>query len=139
MRLRASSACPFRLSRKTQLKGPVGEMVRTTGRLTGLTVGWRTAVHADQMYITSLLTNVLGIGPAAVAAAEIGALDHCPGSFGAKHAIPLWRDADATQPNISSGLVEYISDSYKKAVAHERLFAYAYGILAQPDYVRRFT
>ena len=50
----------------------------------------------------------------------------------------MWRDADATQPNITSGLVKYISDTQNEATTPERLFAYAYGILAQPDYVRRF-
>ena len=90
------------------------------------------------MYITSLLTNVLGTGPAAVATEAIPDLDHFRGSFGAKHVIPLWRDAETTQPNITSGLIEYISDAHNETITPERLFAYAYGVLAQPDYVRRF-
>ena len=40
---------PIQAQPEDQLKGPVGEMVRTTGRLTGLTVGWRTEVHADDI------------------------------------------------------------------------------------------
>ena len=94
--------------------------------------------HGDkQVYITSLLTEVLGNGPAAMAAMEIPDLHHFCGR-GAKDVIPLWRDAEATRPNVASGLIEYISEVQNKAITPERLFAYAYGILAQPDYVRRF-
>ena len=95
--------------------------------------------HGDkQLYIVSLLTNVLGIGPAAVATAEIPDLDHFRGSFGAKHVIPLWRDREASKPNVTSGLIQRVNDAYSEAITPARLFAYTYGILAQPDYVRRF-
>ena len=80
----------------------------------------------------------MGAGPAATATSAIPDLDHFRGSFGGKNVIPLWRDAEATQPNISSGLIRYISEAQNEAITAERLFAYAYGILAQPDYVRRF-
>ena len=65
-------------------------------------------------------------------------MDHFRGSFGAKHVIPLWRDADATQPNITGLLLERIGATHGTVVSPERLFAYAYGILAQPGYVERF-
>ena len=97
------------------------------------------AAHGDkQVYITSLLSEVLGGGPAAMATAEIPDLHHFRGSFGGKGVIPLWRDAEAIQPNITSGLIKYIGDAQNETTTPERLFAYAYGILAQPDYVRRF-
>ena len=98
---------------------------------------WR-AHGQQQTYITSLLTNVLGTGPAAMATSAIPDLDHFRGSFGAKHVIPLWRDAAATTPNITSGLLELIGKTHDLTVTPENLFAYAYGILAQPDYVHRF-
>ena len=98
---------------------------------------WR--AHSDnQVYITSLLTNVLGKGPAAVATSIVPDLDHFRGSFGAKHVIPLWRDPDATQPNVTNAIVEAIGDAHGEVVPAERLFAYAYGILAQPAYVEQF-
>ncbi len=98
---------------------------------------WR--AHGDQqVYMISLLTHVLGHGPAATAASLIPDLDHFRGSFGAKHVIPLWRDAAATQPNVTRGLLEKLSAEYGAPVAPERLFAYAYGVLAQPAYVERF-
>ena len=98
---------------------------------------WRT--HGDrQVYMTSLLTHVLGYGPAATATSLIPDLDHFRGSFGAKHVIPLWRDAAATQPNVTAGLLSRIADVHGAPVSPERLFAYAYGVLAQPVYVERF-
>ena len=98
---------------------------------------WR--AHSErQTYITSLLTNVLGTGPAAVATAAIPDLDHFRGSFGAKHVIPLWRDADATQPNVAGGLLARLGKAHGSEVSAERLFAYAYGVLAQPSYVEAF-
>ncbi len=92
---------------------------------------------SKQVYITSLLTKVLGKGPGAVAASEIPDLDHFCGR-GGKDVIPLWRDAGSAEPNVTTGLLEEISDEYGYAVSAHRLFAYAYGILAQPTYVDRF-
>ena len=91
-----------------------------------------------QVYITSLLTGVLGHGPAAIAAAEIPDLHHFRGSFGGKHVIPLWRDPDAIQANITEGTLETIGAAHCTVVSAERIFAYAYGVLAQPEYVGRF-
>ena len=92
-----------------------------------------------QVYMTSLLTNVLGRGPAAIASSSIPDLDHFRGSFGAKHAIPLWRDASASQPNLTDGLTERLQAAFEGLlVTPQDLFAYAYGILAQPAYVGRF-
>ena len=99
---------------------------------------WRS--HGEkQVYVTSLLTAVLGTGPAAVASAAVPDLDHFRGSFGGKHVIPLWRDTDATRPNVTDGLLEALG-SFHKTIhpTPGNLFAYAYGILAQPSYVELF-
>ena len=98
---------------------------------------WR--VHGSQQtYIIGFQNNVLGEGPATVAAAAVPDMDHFRGSFGAKHTIPLWRDAAATEPNVTGGLLERIGEAHGAPVPAERLFAYAYGILAQRAYVERF-
>ena len=97
---------------------------------------WR-AHSQEQAYITSLLTDVLGGGPAAVASAEIPDLHHFCGR-GAKDIIPLWRDPDACEPNVTSDLLEKLSATLGVAIAPRILFAYAYGIMAQPAYVERF-
>ena len=94
--------------------------------------------HSDkQIYMTSLLTAVLGRGPAAVAVSTIPDLHNFCGR-GAKDAIPLWRDSDASDPNLTHGLIELQSAHYDSAISANQLFAYAYGILAQPEYVVRF-
>jgi hypothetical protein len=92
----------------------------------------------SQVYLTSLLTDVLGEGPAAVATANIPDLHHFRGSFGGAHIIPLWRDAAATKPNITAGVLEVLAQAYGRAVSGEDLFAYCYAVLASPDYVGRF-
>ena len=91
-----------------------------------------------QVYVTGLLTDTVGQGPAATASYAIPDLHHFRGSFGGKHVIPLYRDAEATEANVTGGLVERIAESHGAEVTAERLFAYAYGILAQPAYVERF-
>ena len=97
------------------------------------------SVHGPrQTYMTLLLTEVAGKGPTAVAGAEIPDLHHFRGSFGGKHVIPLWRDAAATQANITRGLLDRLSKTYGHTVGAETLFAYTYGVLAQPGYVKRF-
>jgi hypothetical protein len=99
---------------------------------------WR--AHSNrQVYLTSLLTGVLGVGPAATVTANIPDLHHFRGSFGGKDAIPLWRDAEATQPNIATGLLESLSQRLGGAVSAEDLFVYAYALLATPAYVERFS
>ena len=101
----------------------------------------RPALHRSysdrQIFLTSLLTAVLGEGPAAIATALIPDLHHfC--NRGAKDVIPLWRDAAATQPNITRGLLELLGERYGQMVSVEDLFAYAYALLATPDYVKTF-
>ncbi len=91
-----------------------------------------------QVYLTSLLTNVLGTGPAAVATALLPDLHHFRGSFGGRHVIPLWRDREARWPNITVGLLARLAEAYGRPVAPEDLLAYAYAILASPAYVERF-
>ena len=97
---------------------------------------WR-AHGSQQTYITGFQSHVLGEGPAAVAAAAVPDMHHFRGSFGGG-VIPLYRDAAATEPNVTGGLLERIGEAHGAPVSAERLFAYAYGILAQRAYVERF-
>ena len=73
-----------------------------------------------------------------MAAGEVPDCHHFRGSFGGKDVIPLFRDAEATQPNVTGGLLEKIGEVHGAPPTAERLFAYAYAILAQPAYVERF-
>ena len=90
-----------------------------------------------QVFICSLWTKILGKGPAAVATALIPDMDHfC--NRGAKDVIPLWRDAAATQANLTTGLLELLGERYGQPVEAEVLFSYAYALLASPEYVKTF-
>ena len=101
----------------------------------------RPALHRahgeQQTYITGLLTDTLGAGPALMAAAAIPDLHYYCGR-GAKDVIPLYRDAEGAGPNVTGGLLQRIAEAHGAAATMERLFAYAYGVLAQPAYVARF-
>lgn len=92
----------------------------------------------NQIYLISLLTNVLGEGPSAISTSLIPDLDHFRGSFGAKHVIPLWRDKPATDPNITSGVLNILNKSFKQEVNAEDFFAYCYAVLTSPTYVKNF-
>ena len=52
--------------------------------------------------------------------------------------IPLWRDAEATEPNITAGVLEALAQAYDQPVTAADLFAYCYAVMASPDYVHRF-
>lgn len=98
-----------------------------------------TTFSDEQVYLTSYLTEVLGLGPAAVAAAHPPDMHHFRGSFGAKHIVPLWRDAAATLPNIVIGLLEALEANYGEPVEPVGFFAYVYALLATPDYVETYS
>jgi predicted helicase len=91
----------------------------------------------NQIYITSLLTKVLGEGPAATATNLIPDLDYfC--NRGARDIIPLWRDAEATDANITNGVLEKLSQVLGQAITAKDFFAYCYAVLASPQYVKKF-
>jgi hypothetical protein len=94
---------------------------------------------AHQLYLTSLFTSALGFGPAAVVAADLPDLHHFRGSFGGKDIIPLWRDANAREPNITDGILPLLGQVYGEPVLPEDLFAYAYAVLASSAYTMRFN
>ena len=98
---------------------------------------WR--VHGDQqVYVTSLLTKSLGVGPTLTTCATIPDLDHFSGR-GAKDTMPLFRTADASQANILPGLLDILGTAYQRIVTPEDFLAYVYGALAQPAFTARFA
>jgi hypothetical protein len=98
---------------------------------------WR-SVGPRQVFLTTMLTNVLGPGPAALATALVPDLDHFRGSFGAKSVIPLWRDASATTANVSQQWLGRLYDQYGFEVSAPQLMAYCYALLSAPGYTRCF-
>ena len=99
---------------------------------------WHTR-SPNQVYLISSISSVLGEGPAALASAEIPDQHAFRGRSGDKGIIPLYKDALASKPNAAGGVLERIGEAHgTAAVSPEALFAYAYGVLSTPEYVRRF-
>lgn len=95
-------------------------------------------LSSQQVFMASHLAGVLGSGPAATATADVPDRHYFCGR-GGKDIIPLWRDADATEPNVTAGLLKKLGEVYGSEVSPEDLFAYVYGVLASPSYVERFS
>ena len=91
-----------------------------------------------QIYITGLFTKVLGEGPALTATSNIPDLDYFCGR-GGKDIIPLWRNSEATKPNITEGIFEFLSSSFGFTPVAEDLLAYVYALMATPAYVEHFS
>ena len=91
-----------------------------------------------QVYLTTLLYDHLGQGPAATACALIPDLHHFSGR-GAKDTIPLYRDVSASRANITPDLLDILNRTYQKDVTPEDFLAYVYGTLAHPNYTGCFN
>ena len=88
--------------------------------------------------MTGMLTDVLGQGQAATVTAHLPDRHHFCGR-GAKDVIPLWRDAQATRPNLPARLLAELGSQLGMEVSAEDFLAYTYAILSAPDYVCTFS
>jgi len=95
------------------------------------------AYGSQQVFLTSLLSKALGAGPAATVTALIPDLDHFSGR-GGKDIIPLWRNREATEPNVTRGLLKHLSTAYGFTVTPEGLLCYCYSLLACCGYARGY-
>ncbi|MGC6453678.1 MAG: type ISP restriction/modification enzyme, partial [Candidatus Puniceispirillaceae bacterium] len=91
-----------------------------------------------QIFFSTLMTAQLGSGPALGVSALVPDLHYFRGSFGGKDIIPLYRDAAATMPNVTEGLLEHLSGAFNTDVAVEDLAAYVYAVLGGQSYTRQF-
>jgi len=91
-----------------------------------------------QIFLTSLLTQLLGSGSALTACAAIPDLHHFAGG-GAKDIAPLYRDAQCNDPNILPGLLDALAKKHRREVTPEDFLAYVYGLLAQPAFTELFA
>jgi hypothetical protein len=97
-----------------------------------------------QLYLSSLLTGQIAEGPALTVSSSVPDLHYFRGSFGGKDIIPLWRDAAATQPNITAGLVRLLGQRFGRGERVpppnvENLAAYCYALLSASAYQVRFA
>jgi hypothetical protein len=101
------------------------------------------SLSSRQVFMTTLTTTSLGDGPAATVSTAIPDKHYFRGSYGGKDVLPLYRDAKGT-PNVDPRLLDSVTSWQRdtapdsRAVTAERLFAYAFGVLAGTDYTKRF-
>ena len=95
-------------------------------------------MSGKQVFFSTMLTKHLGSGPALGVSAVVPDLDHFRGSFGGKDTIPLYRDAAASQPNVTLGLLDCLSGVLDMPVTVEDLAAYVYAMLGGQSYTTYF-
>ena len=96
---------------------------------------WRS--HGEQqVYLTAPSDRSPTAGPALSFTTLMPDLHHYNGRGG--RVFPLWRDADATETNLLTQLLELLSEKYEFAVTPEDFFAYLAAVAAHPAYTERF-
>jgi hypothetical protein len=90
----------------------------------------------DQVYLTAPSDRSPSAGPALTFTSLIPDLHHYNGRGG--RVFPLWRDLDASVPNILPGLLAYLSEKYQTPVSAEDFMAYIAAVTAHPAFTARF-
>lgn len=98
---------------------------------------WETMSN-KQLFMTSLFSTPLGAGPAVFATAAVPDMHHFRGSYGGKDTIPLWKNAEATEPNVNNQAFARVQTTLGD-IDPEAFFAYTYALMASPSYVERFS
>lgn len=89
-----------------------------------------------QVFLTALARTSPSSGPAITFTALVPDLDHYNGRGG--RILPLWRDRNAVVPNVSQGLLAYLSDHFGSSVAAEDVMAYIAAVAAHHAFTLRF-
>lgn len=93
-----------------------------------------------QVFLIAPMTKMVSDGPCIVSTACLPDLDHFRGSFGGKDVIPLYRDREAREPNITKGLPKLLAQRLDMAEPTvEDIAAYVYALLSAPRYQERFA
>jgi hypothetical protein len=91
-----------------------------------------------QIFLTTLTSTQLGRGPILTATPYVPDLDHFSGR-GAKNVMPLWRDPDTEEPNITAGLLDALADALGEELAPKDLATYVYSLLGTGAFSERFA
>lgn len=91
--------------------------------------------ESGQLYLISSLTKPIGNGPAAIFTNVIPDMDSFCGR-GAKDVIPLYRHG---KPNISPGLLSYITEQVGLEIQEQDLFCYFAAVLSSPYFTDFFA
>ncbi len=90
-----------------------------------------------QVYLYELHTQPLINGPGVTVSEYIPDLHYHKGSGGGR-ALPLYRDAVGSVPNVTPDLLPYLAHRLDMEVTGEDLVAYIAGVVAHPGYTERF-
>jgi hypothetical protein len=90
----------------------------------------------SQVYLTAPSDRSPSAGPSLTFTGLIPDLHHYNGRGG--RVFPLWRDRDASVPNIPPGLPSYLSERYKRPVSADDFMAYIAAVMAHPAFTVRF-
>ncbi|MBR7828176.1 N-6 DNA methylase [Actinospica sp. MGRD01-02] len=96
---------------------------------------WR-ARGTHQMFITEQNAHPITEGPGLTFSAHIPDMDHYNGRSG--RVLPLYRDAQATRPNLAPGLLIHLSERLGIQLTAHDMLAYIAATVAHPGYTRRF-
>ena len=98
------------------------------------------SMSSRQLFLCSLLTGNISQGPAMTVSPHIPDKHFFRGSYGGKDIIPLWRDAAATEPNLSQGLSAMLGRRLGVTPPSvEDVAAYTYALLNASAYQERFA
>lgn len=85
-----------------------------------------------QVYLTAPMDLAPSNGPALALTAELPDKHHYSGRGG--HVFSLWKDAAATEPNVSPAAVKALAKAFGAPVDPVDVFAYVAGVLAHPAF-----
>lgn len=91
-----------------------------------------------QIYAIEQHAHPVTAGPALVFAALIPDMDHFMGHHGGR-VLPLYRNVEATIPNIAPGLLNLLADELAISVAPLDLLAYIAAVVAHSGFTRYFA
>lgn len=96
------------------------------------------SVSDQQIFLVTPAAMALGNGPAVTVSVGVPDMHYFRGSFGGKDVVPLYRDRDAQQPNITRGLLDLLSDRLGLSLTTEDFAAYCFALTAHPGYTEMF-
>ncbi len=91
-----------------------------------------------QVFFVAPDTLVPGAGPCIVVSECIPDQHYFRGSFGGRDIMPLYRDAVGKRPNVTTGLLEKLTENYGVIVSVEQLAGYVYALLGAQSYSKTF-
>lgn len=92
-----------------------------------------------QIYLTTLTSTTLGRGPVLTATPYVPDLHHFRGSYGAKNTLPMWRDRDATDPNLGPAVLDRLAEELGEGIGPDEIVQYLYGIGGTAAFSERFA